>query len=174
MPVGSPLASRSILPPCGACVLPVMPAACNAAVLAMAIWPSTRTKIAGCPFVTASISCRVGSVWPGQSVWSQPWPMIHSPCRGFVRPLSNALLHLLQRPRPHQVDVHLLEAAGSQMAVRVVESRHHEVSAQIDDLRLRCPSACGSRRCCRQQRCARHAPPGPAPAPASPGCKCRR
>ena len=47
MPVGWPWASRSMAPPCGGTVLPVMPAAASAAELAMAMWPSMRSKECG-------------------------------------------------------------------------------------------------------------------------------
>ena len=51
-----------------------------------------------------------------------------------------------QRHASRRGRLQLLEAAARQMHVRIVEARHHEVSAEIDDLVWRCPSACGFRR----------------------------
>ena len=45
----------------------------------MAMWPSTREKMAGWPAVTASKSWRVGSCVPVQRVWSQPPPVSQVP-----------------------------------------------------------------------------------------------
>ena len=56
MPVGSPLASRSILPPAGSGVSRVMCAAASAAVLATRMCPSVRSRTAGWPAETASMS----------------------------------------------------------------------------------------------------------------------
>ena len=65
-------------------MFPVIPAACIAAALARASWPSSLLRNTGLSGVTESIhSCR-GSGCPGQSVWSQSPPKIHSP--GASRP----------------------------------------------------------------------------------------
>jgi hypothetical protein len=47
------------------------------------------------------------------------------------------MLHGLQVPGAPQIHAQLAEAAGSQMQVRVVETRRHEMSAKIDDLGVR-------------------------------------
>ena len=74
MPVGSPLASRTIVPPSGSFVSRVTPARRSASELASAMWPSSRLTKTGCSGVTASICCRVGSAFEGQASWSQfPW-----------------------------------------------------------------------------------------------------
>ena len=79
IPVGSPEASRTIVPPSGSFVSRVTPARRRAAELAEAIWPSSRLTKTGWSRVTASMSCRVGSLLLGQDSWSQfPW-RIHVP-----------------------------------------------------------------------------------------------
>ena len=79
MPVGSPLGSRSILPPATSGVLRLIPAARRAAEFATKLWPSAREKTAGWSPVTASRSWRVGSLTGVHLVSSQPRPVIHSP-----------------------------------------------------------------------------------------------
>ena len=46
------------------------------------------------------------------------------------------MLHGLQIPSTAQVHAQLTEAPRREMRVRVVEPRHHKVSAEIDDLGL--------------------------------------
>ena len=46
-PVGCPSAERSMLPPGGSGVLPVIPAARRAAELTRALWRSARTRATG-------------------------------------------------------------------------------------------------------------------------------
>ncbi len=76
--------SRSILAPAGSGVSEVMLAAARAAELARAMWPSTRLRMQGWPVVIWSISSRVGSLAPGQRVWSQPPPTSHVPGFAFA------------------------------------------------------------------------------------------
>jgi len=88
MPVGSPDASRSMAPPCGAFVFPVIPAAANAAELAIEMWPSMRSRKVGWPLVTLSKSWRVGSVLSAQRVWSQLPPVSQWPAGAFFAKAS--------------------------------------------------------------------------------------
>ena len=88
MPVGWPWSSRSMAPPCGGVVLPVMPAAARAAELAMAMWPSMRRRNAGWPAVILSRSWRVGSTFMDQSVWSQLPPVSQWFCGEFLAKAS--------------------------------------------------------------------------------------
>ena len=48
----------------------------------------------------------------------------------------DALLHLLERPGAAQIDAEQLQARMFQMNVGIVEARHHEVAAEIDNLRV--------------------------------------
>ena len=50
-----------------------------------------------------------------------------------VQPLAE----LIKSLRADQVDVHLLQTGARQVHVGVIESGHHEVTIQVDDLRLR-------------------------------------
>ena len=59
--------------------------------------------------------------------------------RRGLRVFGDALLHLGQRFHADQIDLQILQAAGRQMQVRVVEAGHHEVAAR--DRRLRCGRA---------------------------------
>ena len=104
--------------------------------LATAMWPSTRDNTAGWSPVTASISWRVGSFSPTQSVWSQPPPTIQSADVSRFGMVGDALLHLGQRLHADEIDLQHLPAAVGEMHVRVVEAGHDEVSAEIDDLRV--------------------------------------
>ena len=80
MPIASPVfASRRISPPAGVGVSRVIPAALMAAALARASWPSSRFTNTGLFGVTESIHSWRGNGWPGQRVWSQSPPRIHSP-----------------------------------------------------------------------------------------------
>ncbi len=103
----------------------------------------------------ASRSCRVGSVWPGHSVWSQPPPTIHSPGAVVLALAAMRCCISCKDCAPRRSTLSWLEAALGQMHVRVVEARHHKVSAEIDDLRVASPSASGSRRSNRRPRCGR-------------------
>jgi hypothetical protein len=127
MPVGSPLASRSMAPPCGGLVLPVMPAAARAAELAMEMWPSMRSRNAGWPPVTLSRSWRVGSVLLAQSVWSQLPPVSQWPAGASLAKACDLRQHFRQRFDAGQVDVQLGLAGASQVDVRVVEAGKDEV-----------------------------------------------
>ena len=49
---------------------------------------------------------------------------------------GDALLHLGQRLHADQIDLQRLPSAVGEMQMRIVESRHHEVPAEIDDLRV--------------------------------------
>ena len=60
-PVGSPFASRTIVPPGGSGVSRVMPASFSATAFASAMCPSSRDTSTGLSRVTASIICFVGS-----------------------------------------------------------------------------------------------------------------
>ncbi len=80
-PVGSPPASRTMTPPAGSVERRVMPARSSAAPLAHVAWPSTRTSATGYPGAARSSEAREGQACPGQRVWSQPRPAIHSPGR---------------------------------------------------------------------------------------------
>src|SRR3546814_500815 len=70
-PVGSPSASRTMLPPGGSGVSRVMPASSSASELASAMCPSRRLMNTGLSGVTASISWRVGRSAGVQRSWSQ-------------------------------------------------------------------------------------------------------
>src|SRR5713226_4663936 len=56
---------------------------------------------------------------------------------GGFHPRAYAVTELGQRLHAHQVHGQAFETSVGQMEMRVVESGHHEVSAQIDDLGLR-------------------------------------
>jgi hypothetical protein len=77
-PVGSPLASRMILPPAGSGVALPTPASFSTAELTHTAWPSTRRSATGRSPSAASRLARVGNA-PPHGFWSQPRPSIHSP-----------------------------------------------------------------------------------------------
>ena len=79
IPVGCPLASRSIWPPCGSRLAIVILANRSARVLATARCPSTRSRMTGCPPETSSRSQRLGRAFTAHMVSSHPPPRIHSP-----------------------------------------------------------------------------------------------
>ena len=64
MPVGLPFRSRTMVPPSTSLVARVMPAARIAALLASAMWPSSRLTSTGWFAVTASIHSLAGSSPP--------------------------------------------------------------------------------------------------------------
>jgi hypothetical protein len=78
MPVGSPCASRTMVPPATSFVAVVIPAARSAAPFASDMWPSSRVTHTGLFGVTESIQSRRGSS-PPQSSWSQLPFVIHAP-----------------------------------------------------------------------------------------------
>ena len=64
----------SIVPPEGALVCAVIPAALSAALLATAAWPSTRSSHTGRSPTTASRSAAVGKRLSAHNSWFQPRP----------------------------------------------------------------------------------------------------
>ena len=84
-PVGSPAASRTINPPsgcpCASCAADAGSAAIarSAAEFTHPAWPSTRPSQTGRSGNAASRSAAVGKACSGQSFWSQPRPISHSP-----------------------------------------------------------------------------------------------
>ncbi len=133
MPVGWPWASRSMWPPKGSGVEAVMPAAARAAVLATAMWPSTRKRKAGWPAVTGSRSSRVGRVLVGQLVWSQPPPRIHAflSREGFGVG-GDAGLHVGEGGGAVEVGGEAIEAGVGGVGVGVVEAGHGEGAVEVD------------------------------------------
>jgi hypothetical protein len=84
MPVGSPPASRTMVPPGGSSVARVTLASFSASELARHMWPSRRFTNTGFPGVTASINCRVGRRAGVQLSWSQSPPVIQRPLGSFA------------------------------------------------------------------------------------------
>src|SRR5262249_32923586 len=56
--------------------------------------------------------------------------------RGGLYSRGDALLHLIERFGSDKVYVQLFKSAGTKMHMSIVETRHNEVAAQIDDLGL--------------------------------------
>ena len=86
-PVGSPWASRRILPPGGSFVSRSTCAWRIAIALTQAAWPSTRSRKTGFG-IWSSAAC-VGNLPSAKRFWSQPRPMTHAP-RPPPRPAEKA------------------------------------------------------------------------------------
>src|SRR5260221_3493532 len=56
-------------------------------------------------------------------------------CRRFG-PSRNALLHIIERLAPYQVNVQLFKTAGAKVYMGIVKTGHHKMPAQIDYLRF--------------------------------------
>ena len=108
-----------------------MPAAERAAELAMAMWPSTRSRKAGWPPVTGSRSaCGQCLRGPEGVVPSAA----EDPCagsRGFWR-RRRCGLHFGERGDAGEVDGEALQAGVGEVRVGVVEAGHGEGAVQVD------------------------------------------
>ena len=93
--------------------------------------------------------------------------------RGVLDAGGDALLHLGQRVHAAQIDAQQIQSRVLEMNVSIIEARHHEVAAEIDNLRVRSPLVCRFRHLSRRQECGHREWRSPARALASPGCRYR-
>ena len=78
-PVGSPVSSFSIKPPCGSCVSALIPANSKTRLFTTTAWPSALSKTTGLSGENGSKSHLEGKRFSGQTFSIQPRPITHSP-----------------------------------------------------------------------------------------------
>ena len=157
MPVGSPFSLRSMCPPCGSRLASVMLPNCSARVFATAICPSIRTRNTGCPTDTSSRSQARGRYLhrPQSFVPARSQNPIAG--LGFFDLLRHPRAQFVERLHARQIDAQFRHPGIVKMQVSVVESGHHKMSAQVDDLASAALSASESQRSCPPPECGHRA-----------------